>query len=69
MNLPVAQLKHYGAMLGKMLVELKESNNLKNVREELKELALTDMEYSKFQKRCEGNYHLNQLDPVRRTLF
>lgn len=69
MNLPVTQLKYYGAMLGKMLVELKESNNLKDIRDELKELALTDMDYSKFQKRCEGNYNLNQLDPVKEILI
>lgn len=65
MNLPVKQLKYYGSLLGKMLSELKESDNLKNIRDQLKELALTDMEYSKFQKRCEANYNLNQLDPVR----
>ncbi|KAJ6629949.1 hypothetical protein Bhyg_15778 [Pseudolycoriella hygida] len=64
MNLPVKQLKYYGSMLGKMLLELKESDNIKNIRDELKELALTDMEYSKFQKRCEANYNLNQLDPA-----
>lgn len=67
MNLPVKQLKYYGNMLGKMLAELKESDNLKNIIDDLKELALTDMEYSKFQKRCEANYNLNQLDPVRHT--
>lgn len=65
MNLPVKQLKYYGTMLAKMLVELKESDSLSNIREELKELALTEMEYSKLQKRCEANYNLNQLDPVR----
>lgn len=64
MNLPVKQIKYYGNMLGNMLLELKESDQIKNIRNELKELALTDMEYSKFQKRCEANYNLNQLDPV-----
>lgn len=64
MNLPVKQLKYYGSMLGKMLLELKDSDQLKNIRDALKDMALTDMEYSKFQKRCEANYNLNQLDPV-----
>lgn len=64
MNLPIKQFKYYGTMLGKMLVELKESDHISKIRNELKELALTDMEYSKFQKRCEANYNLNQLDPV-----